>query len=506
MHNDTSCIGPNNLTRELVSEPSINTLIAEMLKGGNPLTVGVEIIIEVIRKNNSDYDESIGAESSPSGRDPVYLGTLLRIFASRIPDFMKLIMNQSTFVTKEDGTKVEIKRELKAAFGGTIEPLGFDRFKTCELMAELLHCSNMALLNQRGSHQYIKERDKERERLQQEADAEAEQSNLDISFAASNDFPDTLDINRKMLEVQNGDAHSDEEFEEVAMSTELPAKTESTERAKEVLETSKDELLTTPSALGFEEVSKDFVEEPLELTGPPPPEIAPLAPKKGVLSPIPADVEAARLKAESGADTAKETIDEVISTLESLDIKAPLPLSEDSKVSEKPKEVDSPTSIPKSPAPLATGATVERLNAELPPLPIELQQAPSSHPPPVPDAPSAGPDASSFEGEQDDLKSLMKMRSDTYGHYGPIIEDDLDGGPLIGDYLKMMFVEHNVVPTILVSMGSSSIVSKANRKPGIFLQIPLEQLPSQCSLRRRAASLQWANGQGFQSQSCHRPL
>src|SRR5271170_2587928 len=52
--NEQSCIGPNSLTRQLVSEACISSLISSMLQGGNPLTVGVGIVIEVIRKNNSD--------------------------------------------------------------------------------------------------------------------------------------------------------------------------------------------------------------------------------------------------------------------------------------------------------------------------------------------------------------------------------------------------------------------------------------------------------------------
>ncbi|KPI40644.1 Extragenic suppressor of kinetochore protein 1 [Cyphellophora attinorum] len=55
-----SCIGPNSLTRQLVSESCMETLISAMLQGGNPLTVGVGIVIEVIRKNNSDYDPKVG--------------------------------------------------------------------------------------------------------------------------------------------------------------------------------------------------------------------------------------------------------------------------------------------------------------------------------------------------------------------------------------------------------------------------------------------------------------
>src|ERR1700710_1533759 len=117
--NEQSCIGPNELTRQLVSQPCIEKLISDMLKGGNTLTVGVGIIIEVIRKNNSDYDLDNQIGPVPKSSDPIYLGTLLRCFAKNVTNFMDLIGNASQ------------KKELKVAFGEKIEPLGFDRFKTC---------------------------------------------------------------------------------------------------------------------------------------------------------------------------------------------------------------------------------------------------------------------------------------------------------------------------------------------------------------------------------------
>lgn len=123
-----------------------------MLHGGNPLTVGVGIVIEVIRKNNSDYDPENGhnPEAPPTNHDPIYLGTLLRMFAKHVPDFMELILSSKHTVTDGEKTKVTERGKLSSAWGTEIEPLGFDRFKTCELMAELLHCSNMGLLNERG--------------------------------------------------------------------------------------------------------------------------------------------------------------------------------------------------------------------------------------------------------------------------------------------------------------------------------------------------------------------
>lgn len=154
---DQSVIGPNELTRQLVSAESVEILIKDMLKGGNPLTVGVGIVIEVIRKNNSDYDLDTQISPIPKTSDPIYLGTLLRHFANHVPDFMELIRSSSS---KKPG--------LKAAFGTTVEPLGFDRFKTCELMAELLHCSNMGLLNDPGAEEEVRQRDAERDRLRSE--------------------------------------------------------------------------------------------------------------------------------------------------------------------------------------------------------------------------------------------------------------------------------------------------------------------------------------------------
>ncbi|KKK15130.1 hypothetical protein AOCH_006306 [Aspergillus ochraceoroseus] len=163
--NDQSCIGPNSLTRQLVSPPCVETLVKAMLQGGNPLTVGVGIVIEVIRKNNSDYDpEHLNSpDSIPSTYDPIYLGHLLRIFAKHIPDFMALIKSSKHTVNEGGKVKSVERGQLSSAWGAKIEPLGFDRFKTCELMAELLHCSNMGLLNEPGSDEYVKQRDAERE-------------------------------------------------------------------------------------------------------------------------------------------------------------------------------------------------------------------------------------------------------------------------------------------------------------------------------------------------------
>lgn len=155
-NSDHTNIGPNELTRELVSEPCINELVRLMLYGGSSLSTGVGIVIEIIRKNNSDYDImpvvyfSIEARP-PTTRDPIYLGTLLKVFKQNMPKFYDILI------------KTHDER-LKTAFG-QIEPLGFERFKVCELVAELLHCSNMALLNDINGEKMVQTRDRERVRI-----------------------------------------------------------------------------------------------------------------------------------------------------------------------------------------------------------------------------------------------------------------------------------------------------------------------------------------------------
>lgn len=223
---DQNVIGPNELTRQLVSEPCVQVLIKEMLRGGNPLTVGVGIVIEVIRKNNSDYDLENQVGPIPRSTDPIYLGTLLRQFSKSVPDFMRLILNPDHKVVISDGTVVPRRREMKAASGEKIEPLGFDRFKTCELMAELLHCSNMALLNDRGAEADIRQRDAERERLKVEGELQPRREDMehvhDMEFgtsvdssgfhharAPSDESPEEI----RRLEVSN--AGEDEDFETV---------------------------------------------------------------------------------------------------------------------------------------------------------------------------------------------------------------------------------------------------------------------------------------------------
>ena len=148
-----SGIGPNELTRQLVSEEMIEKLIKIMLQGGTCLSNGVGIIIELIRKNNSDYDfiqlvYTTLESHPPTDRDPIHLIHLVKLFAKHMPDFASMLN--------------ETKLPLMEMPFGSIEPLGFERFKICELIAELLHCSNMTLLNEPNGEIIAEERDIER--------------------------------------------------------------------------------------------------------------------------------------------------------------------------------------------------------------------------------------------------------------------------------------------------------------------------------------------------------
>lgn len=144
-------IGPNDLTRQLVSPECVDEMLDIIINYGNyGLVTIVSVIIEVIRKNNSDYDEfdwisSVNFDdenkSLPNPRDPIYLGNLMKLFSINLDKIVK------TYLTDDYYKRNETALRLESSIGQTIEPLGYERFKIMELVAELLHCSNMILMN-----------------------------------------------------------------------------------------------------------------------------------------------------------------------------------------------------------------------------------------------------------------------------------------------------------------------------------------------------------------------
>jgi SIT4-associating protein SAP185/190 len=55
---------------------------------------------------------------------------------------------------------------------------------------------------------------------------------------------------------------------------------------------------------------------------------------------------------------------------------------------------------------------------------------------------------------------------------------DVDGTPVVGDLLKITFVENKVVPTILVSI-SNNMTRPSLTPAGLLLPLSLEQFPPQ---------------------------
>ncbi|KAI0306658.1 SIT4 phosphatase-associated protein-domain-containing protein [Multifurca ochricompacta] len=131
------------------------------------------MVIELIRQNNSDYFEPylfhtlrnrlIHVQQQLSTRDPdegrvalegamkemvdrigvVHLGPLLVLFCDRLHEL-------KPYVQKPRSSDGPVSTTV-----GIIAPLTFERYRICELYAELLHCSNMSLLNRSADYDYL---------------------------------------------------------------------------------------------------------------------------------------------------------------------------------------------------------------------------------------------------------------------------------------------------------------------------------------------------------------
>ncbi|KAG6037903.1 hypothetical protein E4U41_004660 [Claviceps citrina] len=447
--NEQQCIGPNELTRQLVSEPCVQQLISYMLGGGNPLTVGVGIVIEVIRKNNSDYDPDMGSEANPipSSRDPIYLGHLLRLFAQNVPNFMSLIMEGPSR-----------KSGLASTFGEKLEPLGFDRFKTCELMAELLHCSNMGLLNEVGSEQLIAARDAERHRLRTEGKLgpmrDEPLSSEDLTMRMSHGAHDE----GRRLEVTNAD---DDGFEEVEPSKEMSEDT-SHEFVK-----AEDDIVVAPPAAYLEKDEDDFVDEPLssprlcigadrineqrfddaDLV------VAPLSPTK------PKSSEASQFEEHKKTDDA---VTASVSDVDNPTVNATEEHSQSSEQTTGPSVSSSTTSEPKT---FGDSRNANELGEQ--DQPCDLSPNPEDLPAPLFSYSNAtqSPTTEQNPAELNDTLVDDQAAGRTTEWESPAKTDTPQGSPrtkeeppleatlplepVVGDYLKMQFVEHRVVPAIL---------------------------------------------------------
>ena len=488
-----------------------------MLRGGNPLTVGVGIVIEVIRKNNSDYDPDVGAgqDLAPSSSDPIYLGTLLRLFAKHVPDFTELILSPNHTVSDGNTTVVVKRKELRVAFGASIEPLGFDRFKTCELMAELLHCSNMGLLNERGSEAFVKQRDLEREKLKAEGsllkNREPQSAVTEFSedstgyqnggspLGLGSGSPEEI----RKLEVAN--SAEDDGFEDVGTSGDLSdeIKDDFDEKSPFELESNVaqsvspirpikprldldeefvDEPLTSPRLEPLEDTEFDVSSQPLPLDVK---ASEPLSPTSAVMSGVHELNLESHIDSAAGQPTAsaqqpptgglvEEITSQILPQLQTSTSDAPpLPHRDRNLLpSNEPLELSSPQGI--SPHPDDKPAPLFATRSDDVAVPVEPQSKPeeSTH------ASGSQDTIDTTLGEEGD--SARSPIADNDQSFAPHIENDVDGQPIVGDFLKMMFVEHQVVPTILVrsTYFPYSHYMLINSRQGFLFPVPLEQFSS----------------------------
>lgn len=239
-------IGPNQLTRQLVSPKIINQMINDImlftvedkvnkikLTNKHGINNCVLIIIELIRKNNSDYDLNCGSYSSllpthngeatevnsyvmfqwlkdfeqnvPSVRDPIFLGDMLTIFSDNLKNFNDLMDLEPELPTNIKDKKI----------------LGFTRFKLSELIAELLHCSNMILINSKKIKKIVEIRDKIRDKqierlhkaLNDNITDSDEEEEVDLINGETKDF-------NKLIDSMDLDEESD--ADEPSISSENP--------------------------------------------------------------------------------------------------------------------------------------------------------------------------------------------------------------------------------------------------------------------------------------------
>lgn len=374
-----------------------------MLQGGNSLTVGVGIVIEVIRKNNSDYDENIGGpDARPSIYDPIYLGTLLRQFSTHIPDFMALILSSKHTVVENGQLKIKDRGQLSSAWGVKIEPLGFDRFKTCELMAELLHCSNMGLLNEVGSEDYIRQRDIERENLRAQGAFNLNRKEVSgmaySENAGESEQEQAFRVEPQSATLENANASDDDGFEDVGSSKDLGPEIKTD--AGEQPQPEKAEVHAQSPGLHIED---SIVEETLKNSN----------------------------KVETGLAPAESSVDPISPTASGLtDSVNEITLNKNEQVSAAEELKDQAKQLVDSHAEDTLTSTT--------------QSEPQSES--RPEEPSSTND----EGQSNDSQATH-----IEDEFAPQIQYDHSGQPVVGDFLKIQFVEHEVVPTILVCRNLS---------------------------------------------------
>ncbi|KAF8634541.1 hypothetical protein AX15_000839 [Amanita polypyramis BW_CC] len=159
-----------NPTEDLENPPGIRLPTLE--SATSSVVQSISIIVELIRKNNSDYFEPYLFHSlrnrliqiqqhlhmqTEDGREElehamqemvdrigiVHFRPLLEVMCDRMGELQRLLRSPRSMNGPVSTTI------------GQIMPLTLERYRICELFAELLHCSNMSLLNRPSEYDYL---------------------------------------------------------------------------------------------------------------------------------------------------------------------------------------------------------------------------------------------------------------------------------------------------------------------------------------------------------------
>lgn len=311
--------------------------------------------------------------------------------------------------------------QLSSAWGAKIEPLGFDRFKTCELMAELLHCSNMGLLNEPGSDEYVMQRDAERERIlkegvfdqHHEGNSTFDANDSTADFASASVGPYSPEDSRDFEGANNT---GDESFEDVTRSTVLVDK-EKDSGNKEDKATPESSSSAQAEPSPEEQASTEAKEKDSTNT------------TKGQVS-----------------ETAQSPTDELAAQIGAVSLEN-TPTNDENKkpVEEKPAQSSVPGGEP-VPASAPMSSNPDAVPA---PLFANKEQNPEAAAS-TSDTPGDGKPSEPADNGSEPFPA-QETQNEIQPPLHPDIQVDTDGKPVVGDYLKIMFAENRVVPTILVS-------------------------------------------------------
>jgi SIT4-associating protein SAP185/190 len=336
----------------------------------------------------------------------------------------------------------------------------------------LLHCSNMALLNERGSEAEVRRRDAERERLKAEGKLTTAATTNADDFATSVDShgfhharAPSMDMPAeiKPLQVQNT---SEDDFEkviapEVAVDALEETKNEKDQIGEPLQRSPKVAPKTSPPEKPAEGEA-DLVDEPLT-----PPKDSPQ--NEAATTPKPADDAESPTSAGLSAKVGDLDLDNDTVMGEHPESSDSAPAEGDAKdrpslLTQQLSQSTETGSIDPSgrlsphpddkPAPLFAGKSRES-HSEAPTVDTGKFTAPAA----------PGTDASEITPIDDSgsVRSVVFGNIEDDANAG--FEIDIDGTAVVGDLLKITFVENKVVPTILVSTchSNQSVATKTFR-------------------------------------------